>query len=1146
MKRIIELLYHNPAVDAIINNKGSIANLSTQEEAVIMSAVFLRLNKSLVIVKPNLYEAQNLYQNIYSLIQEGVIFVVEESLQVEAIASSPELHAQKMDVLTILSQDSKPVLCVTHSAAIVRYLPAVERIKEYTLTLKVSQKITMEELKRKLVHAGYNIVNKVDQPLGFSFRGGVVDVYTLHDENPIRIEFFDDEIESIRFFDPITQRTLSNTTEVIVPPVTDLLFSEQEKQEIREKALNKLAKDTKNLAPDKKEELIGQIHQDLELIDMNSNEKYLYRYYCYLNQTHTFLEYLPNAQVILSPSDEIKQHLRRLQEETISYVQDMYQEARTLLSFQLFADFQRVITGRRVYEIGLFEQANIKLVSNIHPIHLAELPLVKMANEIKLIARENRVVVCLKENEVRKVIEVFIEKDINYQIIGDKLPTEAGIYLLFQEVYCGFECASEKIVVLTARELFHSNVKPGKYFSKFKEATVLEDYTDLAIGDYIVHSQHGIGKYLGIVTKEFEGIHSDFLNVAYKGDDILLVPLEQFRLVRKFVGSEAIAPKLNKLGSSEWKKTKEKIQQNVQEIAQRLLELYSSREKNIGFAFLEDDEVQQEFEAMFEYELTDDQKRATAEVKKDMESLKPMDRLLCGDVGFGKTEVAIRAAFKAVLNKKQVAYLCPTTILSRQHYITFLQRLDGFPVNVALINRFVEPKRQQRILREVKEGKIDILIGTHRLLSNDVSYKDLGLLIIDEEQRFGVQNKEKIKEIKNSIDVLSLSATPIPRTLQMSLIGVRSLSQLQTPPVNRMPVQTYVIEKNYNIIKEVIQRELSRNGQVFYLYNKVSEIYQVARKIMSLIPEAKVAVAHGQMDREEIEEVMFRFTENEYNVLICTTIIETGIDIPNANTMIIESADTFGLSQLYQIKGRVGRSDRIAYAYLLYKGSKQLSEVATKRLQSIKDFTSLGSGYKIAMRDLTIRGAGDLLGAKQAGFINTVGMDMYIEMLNEAILAEKGQIKPISEEHIIKRSLIGVDGYIPKQYAPQDYEKINLYQRIDKAITEKQLNVLETEIRDRYGKNPRAIQLLFEKRRMEILSSNEKVETIKENTKDVRITFAKEWCDNVDGVRLFEVVSKISIDIQMKYEKGKIILIFSKKMDWLSMANTVLEKIKKL
>ena len=1146
MKRIIELLAFNPAVDAIIDNKASIASLSIQEEAVIMSAAFLRSNKSMVIVKPNLYEAQNLYQNIYSLINEGIIFAVEESLQVEAIASSPELHAQKMDVLTILSQNTKPVLCVTHSAAIVRYLPAVEKIREYTLSLTVNQKISMDQLKRKLVEAGYNSVNKVDQPLGFSFRGGVVDVYTLHDDNPIRIEFFDDEIESIRLFDPITQRTLKNVNEVIIPPVTELLFNDEEKHEIRTKVLSKLEKDTNKLSEDKKEELTNQIYQDLELIDMDSNEKYLYRYYCYLEKSHTFLDYLPNAQVILSPSEEIKQHLRRLQEETILYVQDLYQESRALLSFQLFADYQRVITNKKVYEIGLFEQSNIKLTSNIHPIHLPELPLLKLVGEIDQMAKDNRVVICLKENEGRKVIEALIERDVKYQIMGAKLSEEVGIYLLFQDVYCGFECDNEKIIVLSARELFHTNTKPGKYFSKFKEATVLEDYTDLAVGDYIVHSQHGIGRYLGIVTKQFEGIHSDFLNIAYKGDDVLLVPLEQFRLVRKFVGSEAVAPKLNKLGSSEWKKTKEKIQQNVQEIAQRLLELYSAREKNIGFAFSKDNEVQQEFESMFEYEMTNDQIKATEEVKKDMESPKPMDRLLCGDVGFGKTEVAIRAAFKAVLDKKQVAYLCPTTILSRQHYITFLQRLDGFPVNVALINRFVEPKRQQQILKDVKEGKIDILIGTHRLLSDDVSYKDLGLLIIDEEQRFGVQNKEKIKEMKNSIDVLSLSATPIPRTLQMSLIGVRSLSQLQTPPVNRMPVQTYVIEKNQNIIKEVIQRELARNGQVFYLYNKVSEIYQVARKIMNLLPEAKVAVAHGQMDREEIEDVMFRFTENEYNVLICTTIIETGIDIPNANTMIIESADTFGLSQLYQIKGRVGRSDRIAYAYLLYKGNKQLSEVATKRLQSIKDFTSLGSGYKIAMRDLTIRGAGDLLGAKQAGFINTVGMDMYIEMLNEAILAEKGQSIPVAEEHVIKRSTIGVDGYIPKQYAPQDYEKISLYQRIDKAVSEKQLNILEAEIKDRYGKNPRAIQLLFEKRRMEILSSNEKVETIKENNKDVRIIFAKKWCDNVDGVRLFEIVSKISMDIEMKYEKGKIILILSKKIDWLSMANTVLEKIKKL
>ena len=1145
MRRIIERFYQNSAVEAIISNQSTLANLSTQEEVVILSAAFLRSNKSMIIVKSNLYEAQILYQNIYALIQEGVLFAVEESLQVESIASSPEIHAQKMDVLNTIIQSDKPTLCITHSAAVIRYLPPIQKMKDYTLNLSLSQRIDINELKTKLVKNGYASVNRVDQPLGFSSRGGVVDVYTLQDDNPIRIEFFDDEIESIRFFDVNTQRTIKEVDSVIIPPATELLITDEDKITIREKAVAKLNKDIVNASAETKEELIANVYQDLELIDIDSKERYLYRYFSYLDNNVCFFDYLPNAQIVLSPSEQIIDYVRRLQEENVSYIQELHQEGKALLSFQVFADFSNTIARNNVYEIGLFDSKKESVQSKILPVHFPELPTNKLVLEIQRLAKENTVLICLKENDFKRVLDIFVQYDVNYQMCLGEIPTELGIYILNQELYSGFESINDKLIVLTAREIFHTNMKTGRFFKKFKEAIALEDYTDLTVGDFIVHSQHGIGKYLGIVTKEFDNIHKDFLNIAYRGDDVLLVPLEQFQLVRKFVGSEAIVPKLSKLGSSEWRKTKEKIQEDVAKTARKLLELYSSREQDIGFAFSKDNEEQALFESMFEYELTADQAQATEEIKKDMESSKPMDRLLCGDVGFGKTEVAIRAAFKAVLDKKQVAYLCPTTILSRQHYVTFLQRLTGFPVNVALVNRFVEPQRIKKILQDVKEGKIDILIGTHRLLSKDVLFKDLGLLIIDEEQRFGVQNKEKIKEMKQSIDVLSLSATPIPRTLQMSLIGVRSLSQLQTAPVNRMPVQTYVIEKNQNVIKEVIQRELARGGQVFYLFNKVSEIYQTARKISKLVPEANIAVAHGQMSREEIEDVMFRFTDNEYNVLICTTIIETGIDIPNANTILIEQADTFGLSQLYQIKGRVGRSDRIAYSYLMYKGNKQLSEIATKRLQSIKDFTSLGSGYKIAMRDLTIRGAGDLLGEKQAGFINTVGMDMYVEMLHDAILAEKGEIVETEKEEIRKYN-IGVDGYIPKQYAPQDYEKISLYQRIEKATSEKKLNELEEEIKDRYGKSPKSIQLLFEKRRMELMSNNEKIENIKENSKEVQIVFTKDWCENVDGVRLFEMVSKISIDVKMKYEKEKIVLTINKKTEWLALTNKILEGIKRL
>ncbi|MEE3425881.1 MAG: DEAD/DEAH box helicase, partial [Erysipelotrichaceae bacterium] len=521
-----------------------------------------------------------------------------------------------------------------------------------------------------------------------------------------------------------------------------------------------------------------------------------------------------------------------------------------------------------------------------------------------------------------------------------------GINIGYGDLFGGFTIEDLDLSIYTVRELFKKSHHSGRYANRYAEARTLNSYEELKKGDYIVHDQYGIGQYVAIESRMVNGIKCDYLKIIYKGNDELLVPLSQFSLVRKYVSKEGVVPKLHKLGSKEWVETKRRVEESVNDIAGKLIELYSVRDTNIGFAFSKDTPMQKEFEDAFEYELTADQATAIEEVKKDMEDSKPMDRLLCGDVGFGKTEVAIRAAFKAVNDDKQVAYLCPTTVLSFQHFDTFKKRFNDFPVRVELLNRYIPEDRQRKILQDLKEGRVDILIGTHRILSKDIEYKDLGLLIIDEEQRFGVEHKEKIKQLKNSIDVLSLSATPIPRTLQMSLIGIRGLSTLDTPPSNRYPVQTYVVHKNENLVREVIMRELERNGQVFYLYNNVEMIYSLARKLQRDLPYARIGVAHGQMDRKQIEDIMYRFYQNEINVLICTTIIETGLDIPNANTIIVDNAQNFGLSQLYQIKGRVGRSDRIAYAYLMIPEKKQLTESSLKRLDAIKEFTSLGSGYK--------------------------------------------------------------------------------------------------------------------------------------------------------------------------------------------------------
>lgn len=631
--------------------------------------------------------------------------------------------------------------------------------------------------------------------------------------------------------------------------------------------------------------------------------------------------------------------------------------------------------------------------------------------------------------------------------------------------------------------------------------------------------------------------------MAYAGDDTLYIPVEQFKMIRKYASADGKVPMIHALGSSKWTKAKQKAKNKIDDIADRLIELYAKRMSSPGFAFSKDNELQIDFENQFGYALTTDQQRSVDEIKLDMEKPQPMDRLLCGDVGFGKTEVALRGAFKAILDHKQVAFLCPTTILSMQHFKTATERFKNFPVEIALLNRFTSSKEKKRILKEVKEGKIDLLIGTHRILSKDVAFNDLGLLVIDEEQRFGVKQKEKIKEYRETIDVLSLSATPIPRTLQMSLMGIRGLSKIDTPPKNRLPVQTYVVEKNNTLIKQVIERELARDGQVFYLYNRTDQIANVAYKISSTVPNAKVAIGHGQMDKNELEDVMLRFMNKEFNVLICTTIIETGIDIPNANTMIVEDADKFGLAQLYQIRGRVGRSGRGAYAYLLYKKDKSIQDDALKRLKAIKEFTELGSGYKIAMRDLSIRGSGDILGGKQAGFIDDIGFEMYMKILQDAINVRMHKDEKPEEE--VKNLNVSVDGYIPDDYVESDYEKLELYQRLDKAKTMSELNSLKAEFDDYYGNLPEAILTLIEKRKLEILSHYSIIEDIKDSGKQLEIIFSPNAFETISGDKLFLLANQLFTKPAFKSLDNKITIKINKHNQWLNRLNEFIETLSK-
>lgn len=1144
MNFLLGRLAENPAVQACTTQQAFLSASSLTEEALILAASYVQNPRPMLIVKNNLYTAQRLAEKLKSLLSPQVcaLFSVEESLRVEAIAASPEAMAEKVETLNRLLNEDQ-LICVTHASALVRYLPSPAQFKLCTIVLKTGMDVSMNELKRTLIAAGYQQTARVDQPLCFASRGGIIDIYSINSETPVRIEFFDTEIDSIRTFDIATQRTLEVKAETEIVPASDLLLDDDQITLIQERVRRHLESLKSRYTHGEYEQIEGIIDLDMETMRAHLRESRLYPYLSYLDDNSSLIDYCPKAQVFLSHPDQIKTHLHQLSEETTAYIQEMTQELKMLPRFTVQHELNTVLAGRKITEIDSFD--SLRKVPHAM-IREVALPNETLAMKLEIALKEGRgrqLYFFLQEHELKEVVPILKGKEIPF-LIDDFKPRDEGLVLIHQALDEGFEALKENFVVYTSHELFKKKTKLGRYASKFKEAEALNSYQELQPGDFIVHSQHGVGQYLGIVTREFNGVHKDFLRVVYKGNDELLVPLEQFRLVRKFVSREGVVPKLNKLGSHDWEKTKQRLKDNVNEIADRLVKLYSQREENIGYAYGPDTPLQQEFEDDFDYDLTPDQALAVQEIKKDMMQPKPMDRLLCGDVGFGKTEVALRAAFKAITEGKQVAFLCPTTILSLQHTATAMKRFENFPIRVEVLNRFVVESKQKEILRELKEGKVDMIIGTHRILSKDVQFHDLGLLVIDEEQRFGVEHKEKIKEMKESIDVLSLSATPIPRTLQMSLIGIRSLSQLETPPSNRMPVQTYVIEKNRVLVKEVIERELARQGQVFYLFNNIQEIYNVARQIKQDVPEAEIAVAHGKMSRDEIEEVMMQFTDNEVNVLICTTIIETGIDIPNANTILIENADTFGLAQLYQIKGRVGRSDRIAYAYLMVRPRKQVNEIAQKRLQAIKEFTELGSGYKIAMRDLTIRGAGDLLGPSQSGFIDTVGIDMYIEMLQEAIAEKKGEVKPEVKEPV--RAQVQVDGYIPKQFAPLDFEKISLYQRIDATADEAQLMALKEETQDYFGKMPKSVGLLFEKKRLDILLNEPRIDSFRDVKNQMEIVFSKAFSDHIDGVKLFETFTTISKDIQLRYVQGKIIVRLPKKGNELALAIEVLDQSKKL
>lgn len=1142
MKKIFEILSSNKAVQTLASGKGHVVTTHISDEAYLIASAFLVSNKNMLVIKPNQYEAQQLYRQFNLMNQDNVLFFpVDESQRIEALAQSPELLAERINTLYQLTLD-QPKVVISHSAALIRHLPSIELFKQSIIHLKVNQIQDMDELKNKLIHLGYQYSSRVDQPFFFGHRGGIIDVYSLQYSSPIRIEFFDDEIESIRFYDANTQRTIESVNEITIIPATDILYQQENVEEVISHIETLTDDCIGRLDAFKQEELRDNLAIEFENLRMHDTTFSMYKYLPYLDKTNSIIDYT-NGITLLSPYSNILDNYKLYVEEMFYYNKELFEEGKSILNLNLYFDLNDLLLKRNVVYSETFKTKDKEVNFNarlIQSIYQSEEQLVR---ELQGYVNVSKVVLMIQnEFHQRNLISLLERHSFKYTLINEEDEIYDGINICVGNLGCGIELVDEKITIITENELYGKPSQIKKNFVKYKNAKVIHNFNELNIGDYIVHDSHGIGQYLGIKTLEVQGVHRDYLYISYRGNDTLYVPVEQFKLIRKYTSKDGRVPKIHKLGSSEWQRTKQKIRQKVDDLADHLIELYAKRISQVGFAFGPDTQMQFDFETEFEYPLTEDQQRSVDEIKEDMEKPQPMDRLLCGDVGFGKTEVALRAAFKAILNGKQVALLCPTTILSSQHYHTCEKRFKNFPVNFALLNRFTSPKEVKRIVAGLNDGTIDMVVGTHKILSNTIKFKDIGLLIIDEEQRFGVRHKEKIKEYKETIDVLTLSATPIPRTLQMSLMGIRSLSQIETPPTNRLPVQTYVMEKNDKVLRQVIERELARDGQVFYLYNKTSNITSVANKISQMIPGARVGIGHGQMSKNDLEDVMIKFMNKEYNVLVCTTIIETGIDIPNANTLIVEDADHFGLSQLYQIKGRVGRSDRNAYAYLLYRANKQLKEEASKRLKAIKEFTELGSGYKIAMRDLSIRGAGDILGGEQAGFIDTVGFDMYMKILQDAVNEKQG----IEEEKEIPVLNVNVDGYIPSNYVNTDLEKLELYQRLNDVKSLYDLETIKEELSDLYGKLPASVSTLVEKREFDLLMDEDYIEGMKEEKTLVEISLTQEFSDNINGEKLFALIMQYNKKVTVTYTMKRIVIKFKKDSDWLSRANEILVKIKDL
>lgn len=1106
-------------LECINDNVKRISKSNQNFNMYTIASDYQKNNRMIFVVLPTLFDAQTYYDGLLNLVcEDDVLFYpVDEMVAASLLIASNEFKFERISTIISMLED-KPRIVVTNVNGVLRGILPFKKWRENIIKLEVGKNYDLHEIKRKLVEFGYKNVSVVSKSGEFSVRGSIIDYFPINSLDPVRLDFFDDELDTIKTFDVNTQLSKLRIKEAKIFPIVELFYDDEVK--------NKIVDNLNGSKATASELEYNLLCKDILRIDERNELDVVYNYANLFSELESIIDYPNDNKIYLVNEDKIEGITLEIEKETNQYYDDL--ASVVLRQFSCFLDKDKVLKNKNILKVDTLVDHQESFMIDVE-----EVPsfygnfdeIIKACT--KRLNTHDVILVFNNPERLKRLKDAFLENMIKYKTIQNLDEVDNScINLLLGSFALTLSIPKEGIYILTESTMFINGIERRKirYKSTFSEGTKIANFNDLNPGDYIVHMNYGIGLYEGVETKELSGRKRDYLSILYADNDRLYIPVEQLKSIKKYCGSDAKAPSLTKIGSNSWNKTKQKVKEKVRELGEKLIKLYAEREASTGFACEPDTLEQMEFEQEFDYELTPDQLAAIKACKLDMESHRPMDRLVCGDVGFGKTEVALRAAFKAVMNGKQVCYLAPTTVLTRQHYHTFKLRMEKYGVRVELLNRFVSAKAAKQIIKDLAFGTIDVLIGTHRLLSDDIKFKDLGLLITDEEQRFGVIHKEKIKQMKINVDALTLTATPIPRTLQMSLIGIKELSMIETPPKNRYPIQTYVTMRHDTIIKEAIERELLRGGQIFYLYNYTEDIEQKAVEINRLVPEAKVCYAHGKMDKYALEKIISAFIDHEYDVLVSTTIIETGIDIPEANTLIINDADLLGLSQLYQIRGRVGRSDRIAYAYLMYEPRKVLTPEAEERLKAIKEFTELGSGFKIAMRDLAIRGAGDILGQEQSGFIDSVGLDLYMQILDDTLKEMRGEKKETPKAKPNKSVL--ANRYIPTSFELPQSLKIEIHQKVSMINSLKDLELLEKELIDRFGIKDEDLKLYMYEKLFNSLCVQNDIESVEIKPKLITLVMSYDRSQNINGEFIYRSAFELSNNFLLSYHNQKITINF--------------------